>query len=284
MNVPPVLTLLYVPGDRPDRFAKAIDSPADVVILDLEDAVASAGKARARAAVREFLASEQPKPVQVRVNDLRGALGREDVAALAGLPGLSGVRVPKVEDPSELAVLVESGVPLHPLVESARGVEAAFSIASAGPFVASIGLGEADLRSELGITSEAGLAWVRGRIVVAARAAGLPRPAMSVYPHLDDEVGLEQSCRAGRALGFRGRAAIHPAQLPVIERAFLPTPEEIEAAEELLAAVHSASLGDRGVAVLPDGRFADRAMVEAAEETLALAARAVAGGGSAGSG
>ncbi|GAB3418256.1 HpcH/HpaI aldolase/citrate lyase family protein [Flindersiella endophytica] len=272
MNRPP-LTWLYVPGDRPDRFGKALDSPADVVILDLEDAVALPGKALARSAVCEFLSAEQPKPVQVRVNDLRGPLGREDVAALAGLPGLAGVRVPKVESASELAALGELGVPVHALVESAVGVEAAFSIASAGPWVASIGLGEADLCSELGVTEEAGLAWVRGRIVVAARAAGLPRPSMSVYVCLSDPAGLEQSCLAGRALGFRGRAAIHPSQLPVIERAFLPTPEETAAAKELLAAVESAALDDRGVAVLPDGRFADRAMVEAAEETVALAGR-----------
>jgi citrate lyase subunit beta/citryl-CoA lyase len=274
MNAPPpVLTLLYVPGDRPDRFGKALDSSADVVILDLEDAVSPAGKARARAAVREFLSAEQPKLVQVRVNDLRSAPGREDVEALGGLPGLAGIRVPKVESAVELAACTGLGVPLHPLIESARGVEAAFSIASADPLVASVGLGEADLRSELGVTDEAGLAWVRGRIVVAARAAGLPRPAMSVYPRLGDSAGLERSCRVGRALGFRGRAAIHPTQLPVIERAFLPTAGEVAAAEELLAAVESAALDDRGVAVLSDGRFADRAMVEAARETVALVKR-----------
>lgn len=274
MSRPP-LTWLYVPGDRPDRFGKAIASPADVVILDLEDAVALPAKVRARSAVGEFLAVPQPKPVQVRVNDLRGTLGLADVAALAALPGLAGIRVPKVEAASELAALGELDVPAHPLIESALGVEAAFAIASAGPYVASIGLGEADLRSELGVTDEAGLAWVRGRIVVAARASGLPRPAMSVYPRLGDPAGLEKSCLAGRSLGFRGRAAIHPAQLPVIERAFLPTPEETAAAEEVLAAVHSAALDDRGVAVLPDGRFADRAMVEAAQETVALADRQV---------
>jgi citrate lyase subunit beta/citryl-CoA lyase len=270
---PPVLTMLYVPGDRPDRFGKALDSAADVVILDLEDAVALPGKARARAAVCEFLSAEQPKPVQVRVNDLRSAAGREDVEALAGLPGLAGIRVPKVESGAELEVCAGLGVPLHPLIESALGVEAAFSIASAHPLVASVGLGEADLRSELGVADEAGLAWVRGRIVVAARAAGLPRPAMSVYPRLGDPAGLERSCRLGRALGFRGRMAIHPEQLPVIERAFRPAADEVEAAEVLLAAVESAALDDRAVAVLPDGRFADRAMVEAARETVALVRR-----------
>jgi citrate lyase subunit beta/citryl-CoA lyase len=268
-----MLTWLYVPGDRPDRFGKAVGSGADAVILDLEDAVVPERKGYARTAVAEFLAHPSPVPVHVRVNALAGPGVGADLAAVAGLPGLSGVRLPKVEDPGQVrrvASIIDT--PLHCLVESAAGVEAAYPIATAHPAVASIGLGEADLRSDLG-ADEAGLVWPRGRIVVAARAAGLPPPAMSVYPDVVDLDGLAASCRTGRALGFRGRAAIHPGQLPVIVDAFRPTGAELARARELLAAVAEARARGCGTAVLADGRFADRAMVAAAERTVALADR-----------
>lgn len=110
------------------------------------------------------------------------------------------------------------GHALHALIESPLGVESAFEIASAG-----IGLGEADLRSALGVATAEHLGWQRARIVNAAAAAGLEPPAMSVYADVRDLEGLRASCEAGRASGFVGRAAIHPAQLPVIREAFTPS-------------------------------------------------------------
>lgn len=284
-----LLTLLYVPGDRPDRFAKAVASGADAVILDLEDAVVAGRKAYARSAVAEFVGQEQPVPVQVRVNELTGPELSADLAALTGLssaaarsggsggavpPGLAGLRLPKVESPDTVRDLARRiAVPLHPLIESAVGLESAYAIANAHPAVASVGLGEADLRSDLGVTGEEGLTWARSRLVVAARAAGLPPPAMSVHADVRDLDGLTASCVTGRRLGFVGRSAIHPRQLPVIVAAFRPADDEVARAEELLAAVAEAATRDSGTTVLPDGRFADRAMVAAAERTLALAHR-----------
>ncbi|RKF24717.1 HpcH/HpaI aldolase/citrate lyase family protein [Micromonospora globbae] len=269
-----LLTWLYVPGDRPDRFAKAVASGADAVILDLEDAVVAGRKAYAREAVADFLAAEHPVPVQVRINELTGPDVEADLAAVTGRPGLSGLRLPKVESAGTVAsIAARVDVPLHPLVESALGLEAAYAIASAHPAVASIGLGEADLRSDLGVSDDAGLAWARGRVVVAARAAGLAPPAMSVYADVVDVEGLAASCAVGRRLGFLGRAAIHPRQLPVIVEAFRPDEREVARAAELLAAVAEAERRDSGTVVLPDGRFADRAMVAAARRTVDLAAR-----------
>jgi citrate lyase subunit beta/citryl-CoA lyase len=269
-----LLSWLYVPGDRPDRFAKAVASGADAVILDLEDAVVAGRKAYARDAVAEFLAETHPVPVQVRVNELTGPDIEADLTAVAGRPGLAGLRLPKVESAATVAALADRvDAPLHPLVESALGLEAAYSIASAHPAVASIGLGEADLRSDLGVSEDDGLAWARGRVVVAARAAGLVPPAMSVYADVADVAGLADSCALGRRLGFLGRAAIHPRQLPVIVEAFRPAEREVARAAELLAAVAEAQRRDSGTVVLPDGRFADRAMVAAARRTVDLAAR-----------
>ncbi|RMI27802.1 HpcH/HpaI aldolase/citrate lyase family protein [Streptomyces triticirhizae] len=272
-----VLTWLYAPGDRPDVVAKALRSGADVVIVDLEDAVAPERKGYALDATAELLTERPPVPVQVRVNALTGPLARNEVERLAGLPGLAGLRLPKTRSPQEVATVAAwagggpggAVPPLWPLLESALGLERAFVIAEGHPAVAGIALGEADLRAGLGVADETGLAWARSRAVVAARAAGLAPPAQSVYPDVRDLPGLAASCAVGRALGLVGRAAIHPRQLPVIEAAFAPTEAEVAAADEILAAAATAA----GAQALPDGRFVDPAIVAGARRTVALAER-----------
>ncbi|MEV6649708.1 CoA ester lyase [Streptomyces sp. NPDC051219] len=269
------LTWLYAPGDRPHVVAKALASGADVVLVDLEDAVAPGRKEWARSATTELLAAPQRVPVHVRVNALDSPLGVADIAALAGLPGLGGLRLPKITHPSEVLRVVgltgpdrRKGPPLYALLESALGVERAFGIAAAHPALRGIALGESDLRADLGVADE-GLDWARARTVVAARAAGLSPPAQSVFPDVRDVDGLARSCAHGRALGFLGRTAIHPRQLPVIERAYLPTCEELAAAEDIVKAAAT----DGGALALPDGRFVDAAVVAGARRTLALAQR-----------
>ncbi|QNS06782.1 HpcH/HpaI aldolase/citrate lyase family protein [Streptomyces xanthii] len=268
---PLFLTWLYAPGDRPDVVAKALGSGADVVLVDLEDAVAPDRKAYALDATAELLTDRHPVPVHVRVNALDGPRAEHEVRRLSALPGLGALRLPKVHDVSDLDRALGWAVavpPLYALLESALGVERAYAIAS-HPAVHGIALGEADLRADLGIADPAGLAWVRGRAVVAARAARLPPPPQSVHPDIRDLTGLARSCAAGRALGFLGRMAIHPRQLLVIEAAFRPSPAEVRAAEDVVAA----AAGDAGALALPDGRFVDAAVVAGARRTLALAAR-----------
>ncbi|SEP51217.1 HpcH/HpaI aldolase/citrate lyase family protein [Amycolatopsis saalfeldensis] len=268
----PPLTFLYTPADRPDRVRKALESTADVVLVDLEDAVAPAHKDEARANAVRLLASGT-RPVQVRVNHPSTPWHEADLAALAGLPLTVGARIPKTESPQEILVLAAAlpGRALHPLIESALGVERALEIATASPAIASISLGEADLRSDLQVDDEAALAWPRSRVIVAARAARLPPPAMSVYPNVRDLEGLAASCRAGRALGFRGRTAIHPVQLETIRSAFLPTPREVLRAKEVLDRVAGATAAGVGAIALADGTFLDVAMVEQARAVLTLA-------------
>jgi citrate lyase subunit beta / citryl-CoA lyase len=256
--VPP-LTWLYVPGDHPDRVEKAFASRAHAVIVDLEDGVGPSEKARARAALPALLGSSREKPVFVRVN----AGDAADLRVVAELE-IDGVFVPKVAHPQDVPSLV---LPVHCLIESAAGVEAAYAIATTSGVVG-ISLGEADLRSETGAL-EAGMDWVRARIVNAAVAAGLPRPPQSVYPRLEDDEGLARSCIRGRELGHLGRTAIHPDQLPIIERAYLPTEDEEARARATVERLEAAL----GAASLEGGEFVDAAMLGAARHIVAIADR-----------
>ncbi|MFD3944535.1 HpcH/HpaI aldolase/citrate lyase family protein [Streptomyces sp. NPDC058579] len=268
-TTPLPLTWLYAPGDRPAVVQKALASGADVVIVDLEDAVAPDRKAYALDATADLLSDPHSVPIHVRIHTPR------DIPTLAPLPGLRGLRVPKVTHATDIHRIadavtdVTSGIPLYPLLETALAVERAYSIATAHPAVHGIALGEADLRADLGVRGDSGLDWSRGRLVVAARAAALPPPAQSVHPDIRDLDALAASCARGRALGFFGRAAIHPRQLPVIEQAYLPTPDELAAAEEVVKAAEA----EEGALALPDGRFVDAAVVEGARRVLTLAAR-----------
>ncbi|MGW3309785.1 HpcH/HpaI aldolase/citrate lyase family protein [Streptomyces sp. NPDC001073] len=267
---PHPLTWLYVPGDRPPVVAKALAAGADVVVVDLEDAVAPDRKEYARAATAELLSEPRPD-VHVRVNALDTPWAADDLRTLAPLPGVSGLRLPKVTSAEDVVTVAEKagGLPLYALLETALGVERAFAIAGAHPSVHGIALGEADLRADLGVREDAGLDWPRSRVIVAARAAGLAPPPQSVHPDIRDLDALAVSCARGRALGFLGRAAIHPRQLPVIERAFLPTEREIEEAETIV----KAAMAEEGAQALADGRFIDAAVVAAAQRTLSLARR-----------
>lgn len=273
----PMLTLLYAPADRPDLVAKAFASRADAVLVDLEDAVAAGTKDDARRGLPELLGSllqEHPgRNVQVRINSIGTPWCTDDLAMVAELDPSVAVRLPKTEVVEDIAAVtrVVGARRIHSLLESALGIENAFLIASAG--VASVGLGEADLKSSIGVDDDAGLGWARARLVNAARAAGLGAPAMSAFTNLADVEALRASCRDGRALGFVGRVAIHPRQLDVIEQAFLPSTAQVERAREVLASIAGATAAGRGVVVLADGRFLDAAMVQRAEDTVALADR-----------
>ena len=268
----PLRSILYVPGDRPDRFEKALASDADGVVLDLEDSVAAGAKVPARSAVAEFVRSPWQKPLFVRVNGLASELTAADVNALAGAP-IAGIRAPKVESTADVAAFArladEAGlrVDLWCLLESARAVELAYEIARS-PRVAAIALGEADLVASLGVRADEGLDYARARCVVAARAAGRPAPMQAVYTTLGDEEGLRRSTEHGRALGFFGRMAIHPAQVGVINDVFTPSAQEVAAAREAVDAAASS-----GADAMPDGRFVDSAVVEQARLVLALAER-----------
>jgi citrate lyase subunit beta/citryl-CoA lyase len=268
------LSWLYVPGDRPERFGKAVASGTHVVIVDLEDAVVADHKAQARHEALAFLAGAAPASVEVRVNRLDTAAGRDDLATIADNAALRAIRIPKITSASDVALVSAASAarntPLCCLIESALGVENAFAIASA-PRVGSIALGEADLASDLGTADAAGLTWSRSRVIVAARAADLPAPAQSVYLDIGDLDGLLQTSRAGRAMGFRGRAAVHPSQIPVIHEAYRPSDREVADAVAILGALAHAEECGLGVVAMSNGHMVDEALRRRAEDIVATA-------------
>lgn len=276
MTVPP-MTLLYAPADRPERFIKALESGADAVIFDLEDAVSPNRKAQARANLEEFFASDKapwPKEVrlQVRINATGTPWIAQDIDLLNRLPKTFGARIPKAEAAADITKIAHE-LPdrdLFLLLESAMGIEKAFDLATCCNRVKGISLGEADLRSQLGITGDKGLAYARARIVYAAAAANLDPPAMAVFASINDVEGLAQSCLEGKELGMFGRTAIHPRQLDVIRAVFQPTDQEVAKAQEILAAMAKAHRTDQGTAVLADGTFLDVAMVARAQRIAAM--------------
>ncbi|MDR6868117.1 citrate lyase subunit beta/citryl-CoA lyase [Microbacterium resistens] len=255
-------TGLYVPGDRPDRFAKAAASGAELVVLDLEDAVAPERKAQAREEVIAWLATrtgDGDPAFQVRVN----AGDDDDLRAVATLPTRIGVRLPKVDAVSTVAAaaLLAPGRSLVALLENARGVLRAAEIA-AHPAVSALALGESDLRSELG-GGDPVLDHARLSALFAARAAGLPAPMASVYPAFRDIDGLLADTRRAASLGLYGRMAAHPTQLAPIAAVFRPSVAEVAWAHAVEAALASG-----GVQTLPDGEMVDPAMAGRARAIL----------------
>lgn len=265
----PVRSWLYVPGDQPARIGKALAGAADAIVVDLEDAVAPSAKDTARRTALDTL--DQGHRVYIRINDPSTPHGERDVTELAAAPGeLAGVRVPKSEDPDALARVADAlGVPVYPLLESALGVENAYRLATAHPLVSGLALGEADLTADLRASDDEALGWPRSRVVVAARAAGLPSPPQSVYTAVRDLDGLRTTTERGKRCGFFGRSVIHPSQVAVVHQVHTPSDEETRWARELVNRLAAANNRGEGAWVDADGRFVDKAVVERARWLLA---------------
>jgi citrate lyase subunit beta / citryl-CoA lyase len=271
---------LYVPGNAPDKLAKAAARGADALIVDLEDAVPPPAKEAATRAVVTWLRDTPAAGPQlwVRVND--GALRQPDVAALANIPALTGLVLAKVRDAAEVAEVAaqldasgDGDTLLMPLLETSGAVLDARAVAAA-PRVHQLQVGEVDLAADAGITpgpDDAELAWVRGMVVLASAAAGIHPPVGPVSRLIQQTDQLAESTRAVRRQGFFGRACIHPAQLPVAHEVFTPTEEEVAEAREVLAAFDRATAAGSGVAVDSAGRMIDMAVVRGARVTVAAA-------------
>ena len=235
---------------------------ADIVLLDLEDAVPHIYKDRAREMVASVAAESG---CWVRVNRAGSDECARDLEALAG--SVAAFRVPKVESAADVAWVAERapGVPIDCTIESARGVLAAFEIASA-PACTFLSYGGLDLAVDLGIPGgETETLFARSYLVLATRAAGKPPPSDGVHPLLNDGEGLRKATEAARRLGFFGKSAIHPRQVPIINEVFSPTPEEVVWATKVLAAFEESG----GAATqTPDGEFVDVPIAERARQIM----------------
>ena len=258
---------LFAPGHDEKLLRKVFEVGADAVILDLEDAVPAALKDRAREMVAAVAAS---RPCWVRVNRAQTDECARDLDAVVGK--VSGIRMPKVESAAEITWVAERapGVALDCTVESALGVLNAFEIASA-PACSFLSYGGLDLAADLGsIPGEQETLYARSHLVIAARSAGKPKPSDGIHPQLDDNEGLRAEAEAAKRLGFFGKSAIHPRQVPVIHEVFSPTQEELAWAKQVLWAFEQSG----GAATKTEsGEFVDRPIAERARQLLEAARR-----------
>ncbi|MDV8079653.1 aldolase/citrate lyase family protein [Rhodococcus sp. IEGM 1370] len=262
------LTYLYVPGDVPERFDKALASGTDAVVLDLEDAVTAANKDHARATVAAWVAACDPGDVQIWVRVNPGALQEADIRAVLH-PNLTGIWLPKVSSAREIeqadALLAGTDAVVSPLIETAAGVFAALEIARA-PRVRFLQIGEVDLAADLGVDGSAeSLSFVRAQVVAASVAAGIDPPPAAVSRNFRDADAFEADTRALAGLGFVGRACIHPAQLAPVRTVFVPSDDEVREAGELLADLARAT---SGVAVDRKGFLIDEAVARTARRVV----------------
>lgn len=285
-STPLCRSLLFVPGNRPDMLDKALGLRPDLFVPDMEDSVPASEKRSARMCVSDHLSrlAETDRPVLPRVNAIGSALIDEDLAAVVG-PHVYGVSVGKVGSVSDLAVLdaklsrLETAAGLAPgsirvvaWLETAAGIVGAADICRSSARLAAVAFGAEDLTNDMEMPRHVdggenpALAFARSSITLAARAAGIPALDTPFFGFRDPD-GLERDCARARAAGFGGKFAIHPAQIDVINRAFSPSPQEVERALREVEAFEAAEREGRGSTSL-DGQVIDVPVVERARKLL----------------
>ncbi len=266
----PSRSWLFTPGTRPERFAKAKDVGADVLIIDLEDAVSPHDKPAARKTALDYLSGEGDGPQRaLRINGLDTPAGIADLDALfASKAAPDYIVLPKTEGAGHLLILerllTAAGKAAHlvGLVESTRGLAAVEEIASATRRLAGLMLGAADMSADLGAdTAWDALAHTRSRLVAACALAGVA-PIDSPFFDIHDADGLKREVDASKAFGFVAKGAIHPAQVAPINTALTPTDEQVAKAKRILSA------NEGGVGVV-DGQMVDEAVARKARRILA---------------
>ena len=279
-------SLVFVPGNRHDMLEKARDFDADVIMADLEDSVPPAEKLNARQTVKDLAPSlsQRGRKVMVRLNSLDTGLTRDELSAVIG-PHLYGASLGKVESTwdivewSRMAFALEKETGLEPghlklipWIENSRAVMRVYDIALASSRIVGLAFGAEDYTDDMGVRrTDAGdeVYFPRAAVAVAARAAGVAA-LDSPYVRFRDEDGLKMDIESALKLGYRGKFAIHPAQLDIINDMFSPLPQDIEYARRVVEAWDEAENSGRGSTSL-DGRMIDVPVVKRARNLLALA-------------
>jgi len=273
-------SFIFMPGLKPAMFPKAVGSGADIVCIDLEDAIHPNDKEEARRATLGLMA-ERPEAgeaeVVVRINSVRTPHGLLDLAAIveAGADGPPSLMLPKVATADEVRLIAghldDAGLPttLHIIIESAEGLENAPEIARASPRIQALFFGAVDLSSDIGCENTwETLLYARSRVVAAASAAGLD--AIDVpWLDLEDMAGMRAEAEASRRLGFVGKGSIHPKQIASLHEVFSPSDAEVEHARRIVAAFEEAATG----LVVIDGKLIEKPVLRAMERLLERARR-----------
>jgi citrate lyase subunit beta/citryl-CoA lyase len=258
---------LFVPGDRPERFDKALASAADVVILDVEDAVAPEDKSAARRAIAQWCSGAQAHRARlaIRINDAATEWFAEDLLLLRSAETPVAM-LPKAERPEPIAqvlCVLPAGGHVIPIIETARGVANVDAIASAAG-VLRLAFGTLDYAVDLDLSGdERGLIYAASRIAISSKCAELASPIAGVTAAMDDEARLADDVALARACGFGAKLCIHPRQVEAVHRLFAPSPGEIDWAKCVIAAAE----GHAGAFAL-DGKMVDRPVLLRAQAIL----------------
>lgn len=261
----PARSYLFVPGNRPERFEKALQSGADAVIVDLEDAVPPQLKVATRAVVAEWLSADHP--VYVRVNAQDTEWYADDFRAI-NRPGLRGLILPKAEDEvriAQLASALAGSASLLPIIESGQGLWNSHQIARC-PKVERLAFGHLDFQHDMRIPGDGEeLLYARSHVVLVSRVAGIEQPIDGITAALDDAQRLQQDVDRARRMGFGGKLCIHPRQVQAVNHGFLPSEKEIAWAKSVLEAADAAA----GAAVRLGGEMVDAPVIARAKQILA---------------
>ena len=273
-------SFIFLPGLKPEMFPKAVASGADIVCIDLEDAIHPNDKDTARERTMALMAARPDAgeaETVVRINSLRTPQGLTDLAAVlsAGADGPPSLMLPKVGSADEVALIAgqldDAGLDttLHAIIESAAGLEHAWAIAHASDRLQALFFGAVDLSSDIGCeNSWETMLYARSRVVAAAAGAGLD--AIDVpWLDLEDMEGMATEARASRRLGFCGKGSIHPKQIATLHEIFSPSAQELEHARRIVAAFEEAATG----LVVIDGKLIEKPVLRAMERILERARR-----------
>lgn len=264
-------SLLFVPGDRPERFVKAIACGADAVIIDLEDAVSPKAKAGARAAAHDFLDREGGAAL-LRIN-APGTQWEEEDLSICSAPGVLGVVCPKAETPMDLVRIashLRPNVSVFPLIETAKGLRNIHAIAEVNR-VGRLLFGSVDLCLDLNLNPSDGepeLLSYRSLLVMASRAAGLATPVDGVTLDLQNQAGLASATQSARRAGFGAKLCLHPSQIVTVHKAFAHNEDELLWAQRVLEASR-----DQPGAFSFEGRMVDEPVLARARLLAASSAQ-----------
>jgi citrate lyase subunit beta/citryl-CoA lyase len=275
-------SFLFAPGNHARKVMKVFDCGADNVILDLEDAVAKAGKVATRALVVEALKRPRGCGAYIRVNAFSTEFCYGDAVAVVG-PGLDGIILPMVESREQIVAfdwlvgslerergLSPGGIDIVPIIETGKGIANARAIAAAGTRVKRMAFGAGDYTLDMNMEwtlAESELEHARAEMAVASRAAGLEAPIDTVWVHINDLEGLASSAKRAKQLGFQGKMCIYPPQVEPVNRAFTPTEKEVAFARRVVAAFEKAER-EGSSSIQLDGFFIDYPIVYKAQRTL----------------